>query len=69
MLNLPTSGTPSVVVTGGSRGIGLSIAKRFARDGFDVLIVGRDRGALAVAAEQIGYPVATEAGDAGRGHI
>jgi 3-oxoacyl-[acyl-carrier protein] reductase len=63
MLNSPTSGTPSVVVTGGSRGIGLSIAKRFARDGFDVWIVGRDRGALAVAAEQIGYTVATEAGD------
>jgi 3-oxoacyl-[acyl-carrier protein] reductase len=57
------SGRPSVLVTGGSRGIGLQIARRFARDGFDVLIVGRDRGALAAAAEQIGYPVATAAGD------
>lgn len=53
----------SVVVTGGSRGIGLAIARRFARDGFDVLIVGREREALVVATEQIGHEVTMESGD------
>jgi 3-oxoacyl-[acyl-carrier protein] reductase len=53
----------SVVVTGASRGIGLAIAKRFALDGFDVFIVGREREPLAAAAAQIGQRVAIEPGD------
>jgi 3-oxoacyl-[acyl-carrier protein] reductase len=53
----------SVVVTGGSRGLGLAIAKRFAADGFDVFIVGRERGPLAAAAAQIGPRAAMEAAD------
>ena len=53
----------SVVVTGGSRGIGLAIARRFAADGFDVFIVGRDREPLAAAAAQIGPRTAMERAD------
>lgn len=60
---MPVVAQKSVVVTGGSRGIGLAIAKRFARDGFDVLIVGRERETLAAAAAQIGSRVAIEPGD------
>jgi 3-oxoacyl-[acyl-carrier protein] reductase len=54
---------PSVLVTGGSRGIGLAIARRFVRDGFDVMIVGREQGPLAAAAAQLGPRVSSEAAD------
>jgi 3-oxoacyl-[acyl-carrier protein] reductase len=53
----------SAVITGGSRGIGLAIAKRFARDGFDVFMVGREREPLAAAAAKIGPQAAIELGD------
>src|SRR5688572_1225672 len=36
----------SAIVTGGSKGIGSAIAKRFAADGADVAIVARGREAL-----------------------
>jgi short-subunit dehydrogenase len=32
----------SVVVTGGTRGIGLAIVKRFAKEGYDIITCGRD---------------------------
>jgi 3-oxoacyl-[acyl-carrier protein] reductase len=54
---------PVAVVTGGSRGLGLSIAARFVRDNFDVMIVGRERGQLAAAAAQLGPRVSIEAAD------
>ena len=41
------------VVTGGSDGIGLAIAEAFAREGADLLIVGRDPGKLEAARETI----------------
>ncbi|MEU6413983.1 3-oxoacyl-ACP reductase FabG [Microbispora sp. NPDC046933] len=44
----------SVVVTGGSKGIGKGIARVFARAGANVLIAGRDEGALKAAAAEIG---------------
>ncbi len=53
----------SVVVTGGSRGIGFAIAKRFAADGFDVFIVGREREPLAAAAALICPRTAMDAAD------
>ena len=43
-----------VVVTGGSRGIGRAVATRFAEDGDDVVITGRDEEQLAKVASEIG---------------
>ena len=43
----------SVVVTGGSKGIGKGIARVFARDGARVLIAARDEAALRDAAQEI----------------
>jgi 3-oxoacyl-[acyl-carrier protein] reductase len=43
----------TVVVTGGSKGIGKGIARVFARSGADVLIAARDGGTLATAAAEL----------------
>ena len=42
-----------VVVTGGSKGIGFSIARRFVEAGGDVLVAARDERDLAAAVEQL----------------
>jgi uncharacterized protein len=44
---------PAVVVTGGSRGIGLAIAERFAADGAGVCLVARDDVRLQAAADRL----------------
>lgn len=44
----------TVIVTGGSKGIGKGIARVFARAGADVLIVARQPAALEVAAAELG---------------
>jgi len=44
---------PIVVVTGGSRGIGLALARRFAKAGHDVAIIARHADALQAAAASI----------------
>ena len=54
---------PVALITGGSRGIGLAIARRFLSDGYRVLITGRDRESLAAAAAELGPRAAIEAGD------
>lgn len=53
------------VVTGGSSGIGLATAAELAAEGYAVVIVGRDPGKLAAAANRIGgrTPVRTVAAD------
>lgn len=52
-----------VVVTGGSRGIGLAIARACADEGARIAMVGRDRGTLARAACQVAGEVQTLAAD------
>jgi len=42
------------VVTGGSRGIGRAVAAKLARDGYEVMIVARDQGAISGACAEIG---------------
>ncbi len=42
-----------VLVTGGSKGIGLACAEGFAREGADVVLVGRDPAALSAAADKV----------------
>src|SRR5947209_4235979 len=54
---------PVALITGGSRGIGLAIARRFLSDGYRVLVTGRDRESLAAAAAELGPRTAIEAGD------
>jgi NAD(P)-dependent dehydrogenase (short-subunit alcohol dehydrogenase family) len=43
----------SAIVTGGSKGLGLAIAREYAASGADVAILARDPGALAEAKQQI----------------
>lgn len=43
----------TAIITGGSRGIGLAIAQRFAGSGADVALIARDREVLARARERI----------------
>jgi short-subunit dehydrogenase len=45
--------SPTALVTGGSGGIGLEIAKVLARKGFDIVLVSRKREALEAAAGQL----------------
>lgn len=54
----------TVIVTGGSKGIGLGIARVFASAGANVMIAGRDAASLQAAAASFGEaPVATQVAD------
>jgi NAD(P)-dependent dehydrogenase (short-subunit alcohol dehydrogenase family) len=55
----------TVLVTGGSSGIGLAAAKAYAAEGARVVITGRDTAALAQAASTIGPHTVALANDAG----
>jgi len=57
------------IVTGGTRGIGLAIARSLAEDGASVVVSGRDAGRLAAAAKDLeaaGAAALAVAADAGR---
>src|SRR5271156_3729310 len=51
------------LVTGGSSGLGLATAKRFASEGAKVFITGRRKKELDAAAEQIGQNAVAVQGD------
>lgn len=55
----------TVLVTGGSSGIGLAAAKAYAREGARVVITGRDEAALARAQAKIGHGAIAVRNDAG----
>jgi NAD(P)-dependent dehydrogenase (short-subunit alcohol dehydrogenase family) len=55
-----------VLITGGSSGIGLAAAQLFAAEGAQVVLVGREPGALQAAAFKLGGEVLTVAADVGR---
>ncbi|WP_343074100.1 SDR family NAD(P)-dependent oxidoreductase [Microvirga zambiensis] len=60
---------PYAVVTGGSNGIGLELARQFARNGYDVLIAAENPGHLSEAARQLsadGTQITTHAADLSR---
>ena len=54
------------VVTGGNSGIGLGVAKAYAREGAQVAITGRNEKTLAAAAKEIGDGTFAIQSDAGR---
>ncbi|MFZ5827781.1 MAG: SDR family NAD(P)-dependent oxidoreductase, partial [Bacillota bacterium] len=56
----------TVIVTGGSRGIGRAIAQAFVEDGDQVALIGRDEQALREAAEELGDRVAWQVADVSR---
>lgn len=43
----------TALITGGSMGIGLELARLFARDGYNLILVARDQGELLAASEQM----------------
>jgi NAD(P)-dependent dehydrogenase (short-subunit alcohol dehydrogenase family) len=53
----------AVLVTGGSRGIGLAVARALAGEGARVALLGRDAAALAAAAEVVGPGTVTVRAD------
>lgn len=54
------------VITGGSSGIGLASARRFAAEGARLVLFARDEARLAAAAAELGGEVLTVAGDIAR---
>ncbi len=60
-------GGKSIVVTGGSLGMGLACARRFAAGGGRVMIVANDRASVDEAVEEIGSHAAGFVGDVLRG--
>ncbi len=53
----------NVLVTGGSRGLGFDMALKFIREGYRVIIIGRDKNSLVQACEKLGENSEFEVGD------
>ncbi len=53
----PTHRRPTALVTGGSKGIGLALAREFARNGHDLFLVARKKEALKRAATELEHEV------------
>ena len=54
---------PTAIVTGASRGLGLTLARSLAADGWHLVVDARGTGALELAAAEIGGDVVAVAGD------
>lgn len=61
--NYPDLAGKTVVVTGGSRGIGARTARAFAAQGAKVCVVGRDEAALAAVLADLGDSALSVAAD------
>lgn len=59
---------PIAIITGGSRGLGLAIAERLAKDDWDVLVDGRDPTALRTSVDPLGRRVSAVPGDITQPH-
>lgn len=51
---MASSSRPLAVITGASSGIGEQFARRYAREGYDLVVVARSRGALHSLADDVG---------------
>jgi NAD(P)-dependent dehydrogenase (short-subunit alcohol dehydrogenase family) len=60
-----TNSRPVAVITGGSAGLGLVLARFLAAQGYDLIITGRNAGRLNAAVEEIQSPGGTVQGIAG----
>ncbi|GGV38136.1 short-chain dehydrogenase [Actinomadura cremea] len=54
-----------VLITGGTSGMGLAVARRLLEEGARVVITGRDQGRLDAAAKELGQELGQELGGAG----
>lgn len=59
------NGKPVAVVTGGTQGIGLAIAERFVRDGWNVIVTARNGERLKQVVKNLGPLAVGEQGDVG----
>jgi NAD(P)-dependent dehydrogenase (short-subunit alcohol dehydrogenase family) len=55
--------TPLAIVAGAGPGVGMAVARRFAREGFALGLIGRSEAPLIAAGASLGVPVAAAAAD------
>lgn len=52
-IDINSTGRPTALITGGSKGIGLELAKQFSRHEHDIVLVARNKTGLQIAAEEL----------------